>query len=124
MRAPHAVAGPLGRTRGATWPGGQGAPSFGRGGAFASDRVALERALHTYVDHYNSHRPHRGLGLVPPQPRPAPRLAAPADPLRIHRRDRLGGLIHEYSAAVCARPGLRTPQDTDVRECRSLRARR
>jgi len=63
-------------------------------------RRQLERVLHTYVDHYNSHRPLRGLGLVPPQPRPALRLAAPADPLRIRRRDRLGGLIHEYSAAA------------------------
>jgi putative transposase len=63
-------------------------------------RRQLERALHTYVDHYNGHRPHRGLGLVPPQPRPALRLAAPADPLRIHRRDRLGGLIQEYRAAA------------------------
>jgi putative transposase len=53
----------------------------------------LHRSLH-------SHRPHRGLGLVPPQPRPALRLAAPADPLGIRRRDRLGELIHEYSAAA------------------------
>ena len=63
-------------------------------------RRQLERVLHTYVDHDNSHRPLRGLGLVPPQPRPALRLAAPTDPLRIRRRDRLGGLIHEYSAAA------------------------
>jgi putative transposase len=63
-------------------------------------RRQLERVLHTYVDHYNSHRPHRGLGLVPPHPRPALRLAAPADPLRVHRRDRLGGLIHEYRVAA------------------------
>jgi putative transposase len=63
-------------------------------------RRQLERVLHTYVDHDNSHRPHRGLGLVPPQPRPTPRLAAPPDPLRIGRRDRLGGLIHEYRAAA------------------------
>jgi putative transposase len=56
--------------------------------------------LHTYVDHYNGHRPHRGLGLVAPQPRPGPRLAAPPDSLRVRRPDRLGGLIHEYSAAA------------------------
>jgi hypothetical protein len=59
-----------------------------------------ERVLHTYVDHYNSHRPHRGLGLVAPQPRPALHLAAPPDPLQIYRRDRPGELIHEYSAAA------------------------
>jgi hypothetical protein len=63
-------------------------------------RRQLERVLHTYVDRYNSHRPHRDLGLLPPQPRPALRLAAPPDRLRIHRRDRLGGLIHEYTAAA------------------------
>jgi putative transposase len=63
-------------------------------------RLARENRRWGYVGHYNSHRPHRGLGLVPPQPRPALRLAAPADPLRIRRRDRLGGLIHEYSAAA------------------------
>ena len=65
-----------------------------------SGRRQLKNVLHTYVDHYNGHRPHRGLGLVPPQPRPALRLAAPADPLPIRRRDRLDGLIHEYSAAA------------------------
>ena len=63
-------------------------------------RRQLERVLGVYVDHYNGHRPHRGLGLVPPQPQPVLRLAAPLDPLRVSRRDRLGGLIHEYIAAA------------------------
>jgi transposase InsO family protein len=63
-------------------------------------RRQLERILHTYVDHYNSHRPHRGLGLVQPHPRPTLRLTAPPDPHHVRRRDRLGGLIHEYSAAA------------------------
>jgi transposase InsO family protein len=35
-----------------------------------SHRRQLERALHIFVDHYNSHRPHRSLGLAPPHPRP------------------------------------------------------
>jgi hypothetical protein len=48
---------------------------------------------------YNGHRPHRGLGLVPPRPRPVLRLA-PQTPFHVRRRDRLGGLIHEYSAAA------------------------
>ncbi len=65
-----------------------------------TSRRQLERVLHTYVDHYNSHRPHRGLGLVAPQPRPGLRLVAPPHPLRVRRLDRLGGLIHEYSAAA------------------------
>src|SRR2546426_579664 len=40
-------------------------------------RRQLERTLRTYVEHYNGHRPHRGLGLVPPQQAPVLRLAAP-----------------------------------------------
>jgi transposase InsO family protein len=63
-------------------------------------RRQLERTLRTYVKHYNGHRPHRGLGLVPPQQAPVLRLAAPAQPGRVRRRDRLGGLIHEYSVAA------------------------
>ena len=50
--------------------------------------------LHEYESHFNPHRPHRGLGQAAPL-RPLP--ATPADPdARVHRRDRLGGLIHEY----------------------------
>jgi putative transposase len=65
-----------------------------------ASRRQLERVLSVYVDHYNGHRPHRGLGLVAPQPRPGLRPVAPPHPLRVRRRDRLGGLIHEYSAAA------------------------
>ena len=31
-------------------------------------RRQLERVLRVYVDHYNTHRPHRALGLTPPTP--------------------------------------------------------
>ena len=65
-----------------------------------ASRRQLERVLGMYVDHYNGHRPHRGLGLVAPQPRPGLRLVAPPHPPRVRRRDRLGGLIHEYRAAA------------------------
>jgi putative transposase len=60
----------------------------------------LERVLRTYVAHYNGHRPHRALALAPPEGRAAVRL--PTDPQRhcAQRRDRLGGLIHEYSQAA------------------------
>jgi putative transposase len=45
--------------------------------------------------HYNTHRPHRALRQSPPAERPhPPDLGAN---VRILRRDRLGGLIHEYS---------------------------
>jgi putative transposase len=64
------------------------------------DRRQLERTLGIYVKHYNGHRPHRGLGLVPPRPGPLLRPAASKQPGQVRRRDRLGGLIHEYSVAA------------------------
>jgi transposase InsO family protein len=51
-------------------------------------------ALHEFERHYNDHRPHRGLGQAAPS-RPLPRRA-PTDVRKIKRRDRLGGLLHEY----------------------------
>ncbi len=60
----------------------------------------LERVLRVFVDHYNSHRPHRSLNLAPPDP-PARRLPVVRPPTAgVERRDRLGGLIHEYSLAA------------------------
>ena len=50
----------------------------------------LRRNLVDYLDHYHAERPHRGLGLRPPDPPNQP-SAGP-----IERRDRLGGLVHEY----------------------------
>ena len=65
------------------------------------NRRHLERVLSTFVDHYNSHRPHRSLNLVPPDP-DARKLSPACSPTaaRIQRRDRLGGLLHEYSLAA------------------------
>jgi len=63
-------------------------------------RRQLERTLRIYVEHYNGHRPHRGLGLLPPEPRTLLRLTAREHPDRVRRRDRLGGLIHEYGLAA------------------------
>ena len=64
----------------------------------AGDRH-LHRALRTYVNHYNQQRPHRGLDLKAPQIAPTPsREASPCSTIR--RRDRLGGLIHEYQVAA------------------------
>jgi hypothetical protein len=55
----------------------------------------LRLVLSEYVDHYNSHRPHRALRQSPPAGRPYhPDLGAN---VRVLRWDRLGGLIHEYS---------------------------
>jgi transposase InsO family protein len=55
----------------------------------------LRLVLSEYADHYNTHRPHRALQQAPPAGRPHP--LTPAADVRVLRRDRLGGLIHEYS---------------------------
>jgi putative transposase len=66
-----------------------------------SNRRRLERVLRVFIHHYNGHRPHRSLNLTPPDPQ-QPTLgsisASRAD--HVERRDRLGGLIHEYSLAA------------------------
>jgi putative transposase len=60
------------------------------------NRRRLERVLRVYVHHYNRERPHRALELRPPEPQGHASSAA----REIHRRDRLGGLIHEYDKAA------------------------
>jgi putative transposase len=59
-------------------------------------RRHLEHVLRIYTQHNNRERPHRGLGLQPPEPawitEPPGRDVA--------RRDRLGGLVHEYYRAA------------------------
>jgi putative transposase len=64
------------------------------------NRHHLERALHVFVDHYNSHRPHRSLDLAPPDPDALKLHLVRSPAAGIERRDRLGGLIHEYSLAA------------------------
>jgi len=60
----------------------------------------LERVLHAFIDRYNGHRPHRALSLTPPEARwPTPTPSASGD-ARILRRDRLGGVVHEYVRAA------------------------
>ncbi len=61
----------------------------------------LERVLDVFVEHYNGHRPHRALALTPPRLPPPP--MAPATEwgeARVQRRDRLGGVVHEYVRAA------------------------
>ena len=62
-------------------------------------RRQLEQVLRVYVDHYNSHRPHRALDLTPPTPERRLRLGS-HPPHHLRRRDRIGGLIHEYATAA------------------------
>jgi transposase InsO family protein len=54
----------------------------------------LDRVLASYSSHYNAERPHRGIALRVPDKQ------SHVDPVaivpEIKRRDRLGGLIHEY----------------------------
>jgi putative transposase len=54
----------------------------------------LRLVLSEYADHYNVHRPHRTLCQSPPSGRDRPPTMNPN--VRVLRRDRLGGLIHEY----------------------------
>jgi putative transposase len=63
-------------------------------------RGHLEQVLRVYVQHYNAHRPHRALGLQPPDPAVKPTLAGKDHPAQVHRRDLLGGLVHEYRRAA------------------------
>ena len=60
----------------------------------------LAGVLRVYVEHYDRHRPHRGLGHMAPVPSvlAEPRGGSILGGLR--RRDLLGGLIHEYEPAA------------------------
>ena len=63
----------------------------------------LRSVLDEYVAYYNTGRPHRSLGLVPPLPsapsgRPSRAPAAPDD--RFNARPVLGGLHHVYERAA------------------------
>ena len=70
------------------------AAARGHGVRGTRGRRGLETVLRAYTTHY---RPHRGLALLTPD-------STSADPPPSHgeikRRDRLGGLIHEYHRAA------------------------
>jgi hypothetical protein len=55
----------------------------------------LRLVLGEYTDHYNGHRLHRTLQQKPPDGRQHP--PAEMKGMRVLCRDRLGGLVHEYS---------------------------
>jgi hypothetical protein len=57
-------------------------------GDSSARRGHLERVLRVYVDHYDTHRPHRVLKLTPPMPRRRPHLVGSHQPALIQRRDR------------------------------------
>jgi putative transposase len=64
------------------------------------NRRHLERVPRVFTDHYNTHRPHRALNLTPPAPTAETLNPTPAPLAATERRDRLGGLIHEYHIAA------------------------
>jgi hypothetical protein len=65
-------------------------------------RRHLERVLDEYVWHYNNERPHRGVELRPPSSIGTGSALSPvvAVAAGVRRRDRLGGLVHEYYQAA------------------------
>jgi transposase InsO family protein len=63
-------------------------------------RSHLERVLRIYVQHYNQHRPHRALGLQAPDPSTDLIVVGEDRSGRLHRRDLLGGLVHQYRRAA------------------------
>jgi putative transposase len=92
---------------------GPARPAFAHHACAAGRRELLDRtliwnerhllhALREFEAFYNEHRPHRALG----QAAPLRALSVPvADPDRItnpdiRRRDRLGGILHEYQHAA------------------------
>ena len=77
-----------------------------------ANRRHLQHVLAEFIDHYNGHQPHRALSLAPPEPHP-PAPPVPTPPATsLHRHDRLGSLIHEYTIAAQnhARTNKGTPQ--------------
>nr|WP_240942918.1 transposase [Planosporangium thailandense] len=66
------------------------------------NQAHLLHALREYETFYNEHRTHRALHAAAPL-RPLPQPITPPDTLDhldIRRRDRLGGILHEYRHAA------------------------
>jgi putative transposase len=66
------------------------------------NQAHLLHALREFEQFYNCHRPHQGIANVRPLrplPAPVPELVA-ATCLHVRRRDRLGGILHEYHHAA------------------------
>jgi putative transposase len=63
-------------------------------------RHQLARVLRRYVEHYKQRRPHRSLAYATPVPWVGADPMSAATVGQVHRRDVLGGLIHEYECAA------------------------
>jgi hypothetical protein len=96
-----------------------------------ANRRHLQHVLHEFVDHYNAHRPHRALGLVPPEPQHPPPTAASPQPIAIRSVDTTGSAASSTSTsppenladqvnaphrlALCAKGGVsRIDHETNV----------
>jgi putative transposase len=65
------------------------------------NRAHLRAVLAEYQEHYNTARPHQGIGQRVPSADPRPRItAAGSGTLRIRRKPVLSGLINEYERAA------------------------
>jgi putative transposase len=63
-------------------------------------RGHLEQVLRVYVEHYNRHRAHRALELQAPASVAGLTVVDEGREGSVHRRDLLGGLLHEYHRAA------------------------
>ncbi|MGW1409394.1 integrase core domain-containing protein [Streptomyces sp. NPDC002403] len=66
------------------------------------NQAHLLHALREYESFYNEHRPHRALQAAAPLHSLPEPITEPdrLDRLNIRRRDRLGGILHEYHHAA------------------------
>jgi putative transposase len=64
------------------------------------NRQHLHRVLTRYVEHYNTGRPHRGIGLQTPLADTAATISTMPIAGSVERVEVLGGLIHEYRRAA------------------------
>ena len=63
-------------------------------------RGHLEQAFRVYVRHSSGHRSHRALMLQPPDQPGGLTVVGKEQQHRVHRRELLGGLLHEYRHAA------------------------
>jgi putative transposase len=95
IRAP--IAAPKAKAHAERWVGSARRECLDR--ILILSRNHLEHVLREYADHHNTHRPHRALNQQTPIPNPIP-IRPPPDQAHVRRRDRLGGLLHEYELAA------------------------
>jgi putative transposase len=91
IRAP--IAAPRAKAHAERWVGSARRECLDR--ILIVSRTHLERVLREYVAYYNTHPAHRSLDQQPPLVETAP-VSRHDHEWCVRRRDRLGGLLHEY----------------------------